>query len=105
MINENHRNARSCACRGGGCGNGGGCRRIMDQLRAVEFAITETVLYLDAYPDCREAMEQYRKLVTERDRLVGAYESQCGPLTMYGNAKNGWEWTEGPWPWEAEANG
>ena len=91
MINESHRNARPCACRGGGCGNGGGCRKIMDQLRAVEFAITETVLYL--------------KLVTERDRLVGAYESQCGPLTMYGNAKNGWEWTEGPWPWEAEANG
>ena len=101
------------AGRTGGCRNcnGGGNRRIsqncqglMEQLRAVDFAITETVLYLDAYPNCREAMEFYHKLIAERKQLTEAYEGACGPLTMYGNGKNGWEWAEGPWPWEADAN-
>lgn len=109
MINPNNRNPRVGACRSTACasGNGGdrGCRAILDHLRAVDFALTETVMYLDAYPNCREAMDFYRKLVAERKQLVDTYESQCGPLTMYGNDKNGWEWAQGPWPWEAEANG
>jgi hypothetical protein len=36
-------------------GNGMGnvsCREKMKQLQALDFAIQETVLYLDAYPDC-----------------------------------------------------
>ena len=80
------------------------CRTVMDQLRAVDFALTETVLYLDAYPECREAMEFYHKLTAQRRELVASYERQCGPLTMYGNGENAWEWAQGPWPWEAEAN-
>lgn len=108
MINNTNRNARVGGCRSTACntGNGSdrGCSAVLDQLRAVDFALTETVLYLDAYPGCREAMEFYHKLVAQREQLVEAYESQCGPLTMYGNGRNGWDWAQGPWPWEAEAN-
>ena len=105
--NGNHANNGGCSRRGGcpgrvGCGN---CRALMDRLRAVDFALNETVLYLDAYPTCDEAMSFYKQLVTERKKLVEAYETECGPLTMYGNVANTWDWAEGPWPWEAEANG
>ena len=117
VINNNrNNNARmnGCGvCRGNLCRNKDGresgcgdrkCREIMEQLRAVDFALTETVLYLNAYPHCGEAMNFYHKLVEQRRQLVGAYESQCGPLTRYGNDGDAWEWAEGPWPWEAEAN-
>ena len=131
--NTTNRNSqRAGACRNGGCLNNGGCgnnggranngscsnrrgrpgrvecgncRVLMDRLRAVDFALNETVLYLDAYPTCDEAMSFYKQLMTERKQLVEAYETQCGPLTMYGNVASTWDWTEGPWPWEAEANG
>ena len=113
--NTNHRNGqRMGACRNGGCANHGACpgrvgcgncRVLMDRLRAVDFALNEIVLYLDAYPTCGEALSLYRQLVTERKQLVEAYETQCGPLTMYGNTnQNAWDWINGPWPWDPDAN-
>ena len=108
--NDGYRNEsrRNDNCRNDGCRNDNNddknCRATMNKLRAVDFALTETVLYLDAYPDSEEAMKLYCKLVGERNQLIDAYESKCGPLTMYGNNGSIWNWTEGPWPWEAEAN-
>ena len=97
-------NKRSVRCNGNPTGGGNTCRTTMKQLREVDFSLTEVVLYLDAYPHSEEAMKLYRKLIGERKRLIEAYESQCGPLTMYGNHGAKWDWTEGPWPWEPEAN-
>jgi len=85
-------------------GNARGCRETLQKLREVDFSLTETVLYLDAYPDSAEAMQYYRKLMAERKQLMESYETQCGPLTMYGNRGDAWNWTEGPWPWEPDAN-
>ena len=92
-------------CRGNGpCRNNGGCGELLQKIREIDFSLTETVLYLDAYPCSSEAMQYYNKLIAERRQLVDTYEKQCGPLTMYGNQGRTWEWVEGPWPWEPEAN-
>ncbi|MBR2722109.1 MAG: spore coat protein CotJB [Clostridia bacterium] len=81
------------------------CRDSLALLRALDFSIQETVLYLDAYPDCQEALAYYHKLVCERDALMSSYQEQCGPLSIYGNrSKTSWDWVNGPWPWEIEAN-
>ena len=81
------------------------CNRQMDALRAIDFAIQETVLYLDAYPHCEEALQYYHALLEQRNVLSSAYEKQCGPLTIYGNQScNSWDWIRGPWPWQQEAN-
>lgn len=118
MINNNrngycrNNTCRNSLCRSNTCGstagasNGGSrnCRALLSKLRAVDFALNETVLYLDMYPDCREGKAFYHKLVAERKELVSVYESQCGPLTMYGNGDGDWDWAKGPWPWEADAN-
>ena len=81
------------------------CKDELDLLRALDFAIQETVLYLDAYPDSHEALEYYHRLIEQREQVCKHYESTCGPLTIYGNvSKNSWDWTSNPWPWEAEAN-
>ena len=81
------------------------CDDALNILRALDFSIQETVLYLDAYPDCEQALAYYHKLIEERAEAMEAYEKQCGPLSFYGNkSRDHWEWTKGPWPWEFDAN-
>lgn len=81
------------------------CSQLMRQLQEIDFGIVETALYLDAYPEHRQALEYYGQLIEERRRITEQYETQCGPLTVYGNqAQNTWSWVKTPWPWEIEAN-
>lgn len=92
MMNATNHNCKSCA-------------QKLDLLRALDFAIQETVLYLDAYPDSLPALRYYHELLHQREEAVMAYEGSCGPLTIYGNrSTDSWDWTLGPWPWEADAN-
>ena len=77
----------------------------MKKLRAVDFALSEIILYLDAYPDSCSALEYYHKLIAERKRLAEAVNAQCGTLTAYDNVSTDrWKWTDSPWPWQSEAN-
>ncbi|MBR2020266.1 MAG: spore coat protein CotJB [Clostridia bacterium] len=81
------------------------CRREKMQLRALDFAIQETVLFLDAYPEHPQALAYYHRLCEERRELLAKHEKHCGPVSMYGNAnQNAWDWVKGPWPWEPDAN-
>ena len=50
-MNQNHRS---------------NCCRERESLRAINFAIQETVLYLDAYPCHPEALAYYHTLIEER---------------------------------------
>ncbi len=81
------------------------CNVDLQRLRALDFAIQDTVLYLDAYPDCKAALDYYHQLVAQRKESLAAYEKTYGPLTMYGNqSRSQWDWVDTPWPWEPEAN-
>lgn len=81
------------------------CCRERETLRAINFAIQETVLFLDAYPCHPEALEYYHALIEQREKLLASYQKHCGPMTMYGNtSRTSWDWVKGPWPWETEAN-
>ena len=81
------------------------CRNELELLQALDFAIQETVLYLDAYPNSTEALNYYHRLIKEREDVCNHYESTCGPLTIYGNTSTtSWDWINRPWPWEADAN-
>ena len=78
---------------------------LLSRIREVEFALVETVLYLDAYPYNRQALAFYQDLLNERNRLVDQYEKNVGPLTAVGNRSNtSWDWVKNPWPWEFAAN-
>ena len=86
------------------CGCGGSvsvnCKKLMEQIRAVDFALYETVLYLDVYPHSCDALETYRKLRAQSEALHAEYEASCGPLTAFGNRGNTWDWMSQPFPWE-----
>lgn len=78
---------------------------ILHRLQAEDFAVYETVLYLDSHPGDERAVEYYNTHKDAAVRLRGEYAKRYGPLTIYdGTAGRSWQWTETPFPWEKEAN-
>ena len=71
------------------------------------FAMIDTELYLDAYPDDADAVAYYLEMKKARDAAVADYEAKYGPLTADAAASAGepWKWTEGPWPWQTAKGG
>ena len=101
----------TCACnsQNGGCnsqngGMNGNTSSLLKRLRKVDFAIVDTMLYLDAYPHCKAALEYYKKLVTEHNDLRKKLADAGMPMSATDNSTDGWRWIDSPWPWEYEAN-
>ena len=90
---------RGCGC---GCGEvSASCQKLMEQIRAVDFALYEVILYLDVYPHSCDALETYHKLKAQREALRKEYENTCGPLTAFENQSGAsWDWISSPFPWE-----
>ena len=82
----------------------GNVRAMQKKLQKVSFALVELVLYLDAYPNCEKAKKYYKELLAERDALIQALSSAGFPMSAMNVHNNEWIWTNGPWPWEYEAN-
>lgn len=89
-----------------GCSDRGECNKLLKKLQTVDFSLIDTVLYLDAYPDCCEALKYYHKLKAERDSIKEALAKNCDmPITSFDNCNtDNWVWTDSPWPWELLAN-
>ena len=115
MMRNYRTNNDSRACRT--CGDGGArmqapmpmqgtsCNNLKKKLQTVDFAIIDTVLFLDAYPKNAQALDYYHKLVNEREMLKKAINESCGPIdSMSNKSRNEWAWVASPWPWEIEAN-
>ena len=49
------------------------CKSLLRELQLLDFSIYDTVLYLDAYPESKEALDYYRTLVQERRALAEQY--------------------------------
>lgn len=80
-------------------------QNAMRKLQTLDFALLETVLYLNAHPHCKEALEYYEQIKKEAIEARHAYECEFSPVTMYGkNGNDCWEWVMSPMPWESEAN-
>ncbi len=86
---------------GSSCGDKAACHKLLDQIRAIDFALYEVILYLDVYPHSCDALETYHKLKEQRDALHREYQSACGPLTAFCNeSTTSWDWIDKPFPWE-----
>ena len=69
----------------------GNVKELQKKLQKVSFALVETVLYLDAYPNCEKAKRYYAELKNERHELLKAlYESGMPMSSMM--VKDG-EWS------------
>ena len=74
---------------------------LLHKIQQIDFSIYDVILYLDAYPNCAEALTYYHSLLDTRAVLVGEYEHKYGPLTAFSNTNTtAWDWTSTPWPWQ-----
>ena len=97
--------ARANSCQRCRSNNHGGCNSLMRELQKIDFALYETVLYLDAYPYNKEALEYYHSLVHQRALVVTELENGGTPISACGNVSHtSWDWITSPWPWELSAN-
>ena len=69
---------------------------------ALTFAMIDLNLYLDVYPNDREALELFNQYRMQTDEYTKKYESKYGPLELTSNSLNTfpWAWDNAPWPWE-----
>lgn len=81
------------------------CRTLMKRIRETDFALVETVLFLNSHPESKEALAYYHELKKKNEALRAEYNSSCGPLTAYSNeCENEWKWVKMPWPWELDSD-
>ena len=75
--------------------------RHLRELQSYSFCAYEALLYLDAYPDSKEALDFYNKYKKLEARSKAEYEQMYGPITAPIDCAS-WQWTDGPWPWQNE---
>ena len=78
----------------------GGCdirRKMADEIKSLEFAITELALYLDTHKDDEKALCLHNRYCKECKELKDKYQKMYGPLTI-NYPCNKWRWIEEPWP-------
>jgi len=73
---------------------------ILKKISQIDFALYDLNLYLDAYPNCPDALSMYHQLRNARVGLVAEYEKLHGPLTASADGSESWNWVKTPWPWE-----
>ena len=82
------------------------CRcHLMKEIQNAAFAAHEAALYLDGHPNDKRALAYFNMRNEKMKNAISLYEKNYGPITV--NSYSGsekWNWIDGPWPWEYEAN-
>lgn len=77
--------------------------QMLQEIQAINFALLETVLYLDTHPESRVVLDKHNELARRLNRLTDQYQKEYGPLyPSYEDADYPWSWIDSPWPWEIE---
>jgi len=78
---------------------------LLRKIQELSFAKLEAQLFLDTHPECRMALDFFRKTGEELDMAMTEYQNKYGPLTADAVMGDKWTWTEGEWPWHLHKNG
>lgn len=76
---------------------------MLRKVQEMEFVAIELALFLDTHPCDGDALNDFNCAAEILDKYKREYEEEFGPLLgfgMGGLSKNGWQWAQGPWPWE-----
>ena len=78
----------------------------LDAIRKLQFFAIDLNLYLDNFPNCEDAIDDYKLISSKLRKLMWDYSQSYGPLTNFGSAyiQNPDAWIDTPWPWEKESN-
>ena len=72
---------------------------MMNEIRSLNFAITDLALYLNTHPNDERAIALHKEYCKFYKIAVEKYQKIYGPLTIFYPC-NKWRWLEEPWPWE-----
>lgn len=76
--------------------------KMMRLIQTHDFALIETMLYLDGHPDDMSALNYYNEQKKLKSKYIKEYEAKYGPITYDFNYDDHWDWVATPWPWEME---
>lgn len=76
--------------------------KLLNEIRATEFACLELQLFLDTHPDSARALADYNDCSCRLRKLMDHYCCEYGPLLGNGlqPAGQSWTWAQSPWPWD-----
>lgn len=79
---------------------------LMDIISKVSFAMDDTRLFLDTHPDCKEAMEYFRKMQLIRKEALREYTDRYGAVCAYDMGPSDmWMWNDRNHPWLSSRKG
>ena len=75
---------------------------ILTNIDSLGFSMVYLNLYLDVFPDDRNALDLFNKYRKQKEELLKQYENKFGPMVITSDALNmyPWAWDNKPWPWE-----
>lgn len=75
---------------------------LLTYIDALGFSMVDLNLYLDIYPNDRNAINLFNQYRKEKESLMNEYESKYGPITLNSDSLNSypWAWDDMPWPWD-----
>lgn len=75
---------------------------MLTMLDALCFATIDLNLYLDNYPNDREALNLFNEYRQQLNAYKMEYQQKYGPLVINSDSLNRypWAWNNSPWPWE-----
>ena len=79
-----------------------GREELLRKIQELAFMKVECELYLDAYPECTMALEQYKDIIKQYTALTERYEGEFGPIRQENTRGGEWKWVKGPWPWQTD---
>lgn len=76
--------------------------KLINSIQKLQFAAVELNLYLDNFPNNKEAKKKYEEISCKLNELINIYETKYGPIRNFGAAYvvDPISWTKQPWPWE-----
>jgi len=77
--------------------------KMLRRVQIAQFAAHEAALFLDTHPHDREALAYFKRWRDTAADAAAAFEARFGPLHA-DHTDSCWNWVDGPWPWEYEAN-
>lgn len=75
---------------------------MLTYIDSLGFACNDLALYLDVYPDDKDALELFNQYRVSLDEYMVQYQNKFGPILRSSNSltKYPWAWNKSPWPWE-----
>jgi spore coat protein JB len=76
--------------------------QLLRKIQAIGLMAVDLQLFLDTHPKNQEALEDYKQITKQYQKLRAEYEYQYGPLTNFGymTSFDHDSWVNDPWPWE-----